>query len=154
MNKTLEERITMLEDLEAIKQLKSKYAYDLDGRDWDGVCDFFTEDGKADFGPWGQYVGKKEIEKFYKETFPPTTTFTLHLTQDPIITVEGDRAKGKWYLHESVTFTEGNKATWGAAIYEDEFVKRNGKWRCIYSLVRMIYLTPYEEGWVKKKMLF
>ena len=153
MGNDLERRITILEDIEAIKQLKSKYGYDIDERNWDKVVDFFSEDASVDFGSFGKYEGKKAIEQFFKETFPPVSSFSVHMSQDPIIEVQGNRAKGKWYLHESATFTAGNSAVWGAITYEDEFVKENGKWKCKFCLVRFIYLTPYEKGWVKQRMI-
>ena len=153
MEKDLERRITILEDIEEIKKLKSRYGYNIDERDWDSVLDFYAEDATVDFGVFGKYEGKEAIRKFFKETLPPATTFSMHMSQDPIIEVKGNRAKGKWYLHESATFTEGNQAVWGAVKYEDEFVKRKGKWRCKSCLVNFLYLTPYEEGWVKKKMI-
>jgi len=153
MEKDLEARIRVLEDIEEIKKLKARYAYCLDERDWDGVVDFFTDDAKVDFGAFGKYEGKKEIEEFFKVTFPPSTAFTLHMIQAPIIEVEGDRAKGQWYMHESATFTEGNTPAWGAVKYEDEFVRKDGKWKCNVSVVKIYYLTPYDEGWVKKKMM-
>jgi ketosteroid isomerase-like protein len=153
MEKELEARIRKLEDVEEIKKAKSRYVYCLDERDWDGVLDFFSADAKVDFGAFGKFEGKEEIEKFFKITFPPAVSFSLHMTQDPIIEVEGDKAKGQWYMHESATFTEGNTAAWGAVKYEDEFVRKDGKWKCNRSLVKIIYLTPYDQGWVKKKMM-
>jgi len=154
MEKDLETRIRILEDIEEIKKLKSRYMYCLNERDWDGVVDFYTEDAIVDFGLFGKYEGKKEIEKFFKETFPPVTSFTLHMSQDPIIEVDGDRAKGKWNMHESLTVAEANKAAWGAATYDDEFVKEKGKWKCKSEVCNIIYLTPFAEGWVKKRIMF
>jgi len=153
MEKDLEERIRILEDIEEIKKLKSRYVYCLDERAWDDVLDFFTDDARVDFGLFGKYEGKKEIEEFFKVTFPPTATFTLHMTQDPVIEINGDKARGQWYMHESTTFTEGNTAAWGAVKYEEEFVRQNGRWKCNLSVVKIIYLTPYDEGWAKKNMM-
>jgi ketosteroid isomerase-like protein len=153
MGKDLETRVRILEDIEEIRQLKSRYVYALDERDWDSVVDSFTDDAKVDFGTFGGHQGRKEIEEFFKVTFPPGWSFTMHMTQDPIIEVDGDKAKGKWYMHESTTFAETDTAVWGAAKYEDEFVRVDGKWKCSYSLVKIIFLTPYDEGWAKKKMI-
>jgi ketosteroid isomerase-like protein len=152
MKKDLEARIKNLEDIEEIKKLKSSYIYRINERDWDGVLDCFWEDAAVDFGPFGKFEGQT-LKKFFKEDFPPVTTFTLHMTADPIIEVNGDKAKGKWYMHESGTWTEGNRAFWCTSKYEDEFVKREGRWRCIFSLITVFYLTPYEEGWAKKSMM-
>lgn len=153
MEKDLETRIRILEDIEEIKKLKSRYVYCLDERDWDGVLDYFTDDAKVDFGAFGKYEGKKELVKFFKETFPPVTSFTVHMTQDPIIEIDGDKAKGRWYMHESFTLAEKDSAAWGAVRYDEEFVREKGKWKCKSSFLKIFYLTPYEEGWVKKRMI-
>ena len=149
----LEKRIRILEDIEEIKKMKSRYVYCLDERDWDGVLNYFTEDVKADLGPNGKFKGKKELRKFFKEDYPPATSFSLHMTQDPLIEINGDKAKGRWYLHTSATFTKNNQASWGAVRYDDEFVKEKGKWKCSSLILTIYYMTSYEEGWVKRKML-
>ena len=66
MDSDLEARIRRLEDIEAIKQEKSRYVYCLDVRDWDGVLDHYTEDAKVDFGDLGHYEGREEMVKFFK----------------------------------------------------------------------------------------
>ena len=85
-------------------------------------------------------------------TLSPGWSFSLHMTQDPIIEVNGDVAKGRWSLHESSTFAPTNTAVWGAAKYKDDFVRKNGRWQCIHSLVTLIYPTPYGEGWAKTRI--
>jgi ketosteroid isomerase-like protein len=152
MEKDLETRIRILEDIEAIKQEKSRYVYCIDVRDWDGVLDHYTEDAKVDFGDLGKYEGRKEMTKFFKEDYPPIIAFTVHMTQDPIVQVNGDTAKGKWYMHEALTFAKSGRPSWGAARYDDEFVKKNGRWRCNRSNITIFYLTPFDEGWVKTRM--
>lgn len=152
MAEDLKTRIRILEDIEAIRQEKSRYVYCLDFRDWDGVVDHYTDNAKVDFGELGKYEGRKEITKFFKEDFPPLISFTLHMTQDPIIQVNGDIAKGRWYMHESLTFAKSNRPSWGAARYDDEFKRINGTWKCSKSNITIFYLTPYDEGWVKQRM--
>ena len=152
MEKDLETRIKILEDIEAIKQEKSRYVYCLDVRDWDGVLEHYTEDAKVDFGDLGQYEGSEEMVKYFKEDFPPLISFTIHMTQDPIIEVNGDTAKGRWYMHESLTFAATNRASWGAARYDDELVRVNGKWKVRRCNITIFYLSPFDEGWVKNRM--
>jgi hypothetical protein len=91
--------------VEPIKKLKSKYAYCLDERDFDGLLDCFTDDCKVNYGPFGKYENKKELEKFFKVDYPPATTFSVHMTQDPIIEINGDQAKGRWNMHAALTLS-------------------------------------------------
>jgi len=153
MKKDLEARIRILEDCEAIKKLKSRYLYYIDDRDWDGVLDCFVEDARVDYGPWGKYEGKKEIEKFFKEILPPLYSLDHHVTHDPIIEIDGDKAKGRWNLDVAAVMTEGNKAIWVSGRYDDEFVKEKGKWKYKSIAVKFHYVTPYEEGWAKTRMM-
>ena len=65
MEKDLERRIRILEDIEEIKKLKSTYVYLLDERDWDAVLTCFAEDPKINYGVFGTYEGRKEVEEFF-----------------------------------------------------------------------------------------
>lgn len=64
----LERRIRVLEDIEAIKKLKARYAYYCDDNyDADGIANLFVEDGIWDGGDFGRYQGREEIRKFFLE---------------------------------------------------------------------------------------
>jgi len=153
MEKDLDVRIKVLEDIEEIKKLKARYLYYIDDREWDSVLDCFVEDAKTDYGPWGVYEGKKEIEKFFKEMFPPNYSLHHHVTHNPLIEVDGDRARGRWNLDEAATLKEGNKAIWISGRYDDEYVREGGSWKYKSVRVTFFYVTPYEEGWGKTRMM-
>jgi ketosteroid isomerase-like protein len=153
MDRSLEDRIGMLEDIEEIKKLKAGYLYSIDDRDWDNVLGCFAEDARVDYGPWGRYEGKKEIEKFFKETIPPLYSLHHHVTHDPFIEVDGKKAKGRWNLEEAATIIKGNKAIWISGRYDDEYVKEKTGWKYKSISVTFFYVTPYEEGWAKKRMI-
>ena len=58
----LERRVRALEDIEAIKQLKYRYADACDrGYDADALADLFTEDAVWDGGLFGRYEGREAI---------------------------------------------------------------------------------------------
>ena len=101
---TLEERIDRLESIEAIKRLKATYCMYCDANyDPDGICSLFTEDGVWDGGPsFGRYQGREQIRKFF-ESISGTIVFAAHLVLNPIITVDGSRARGRWWLHTPCT---------------------------------------------------
>jgi len=101
---TLEERIDRLESIEAIKRLKATYCMYCDANyDPDGICSLFTEDGVWDGGPsFGRYQGHEQIRKFF-ESISGTIVFAAHLVLNPIITVDGSRARGRWWLHTPCT---------------------------------------------------
>jgi hypothetical protein len=48
---------------------------------------------------------------------------------NPVITVDGDRATGIWYIMGPWDVTEDNKRTWMTARYDDDYVKVDGEWK-------------------------
>jgi hypothetical protein len=70
----------------------------------------------------------------------------MHLFMNPLIKVSGAAAKGHWYLLCPLTIHEGNRATWCAGRYFEEYVKLNGEWK--YDLLRFTpyFITPFDKG--------
>ena len=123
----LEKRITVLEDIEEIKQLHRKYTYALGSQQWDDMLDCFTEDALVDIWTHGLRKGKKEIEELFKKRFATFIQPTHgHSVFQPVISVEGDRATGYWllYLH----FAEPS-VSWIQGRHDCEYVRVNGKWK-------------------------
>jgi hypothetical protein len=150
----LEARIRVLEDIEEIKKLMASYCYRVDVFQMDDVVDLFAENAKAEYGPLGSYEGKDGLATFFKEVVPNTQSWSAHQVLNPIVTVEGEKAKGTWYLFcpATVLNPEGDRAVWIQGRYDNEFVKIDGRWK--FSLLRFTFNfgTPYEEGWVKSRM--
>jgi len=123
----LEKRIRVLEDIEEIKQLHRKYTYALGSQQWDDMLDCFTEDATADIWRWGLRKGKAEIADLFKNVFNGRIQPTHgHLVSQPVISVDGDRAKGYWllYLH----FAEPS-VSWIQGRHDCEYVRVDGKWK-------------------------
>jgi ketosteroid isomerase-like protein len=156
-DKDMEKRIGILEDIEEIKKLKAKYCYFLDTFQTDALVALFSEDATADFRPLvpEKLVGKKAIEKFYKGDYRKAVSMAIHQVMNPIVEVDGNHARGTWYMFGVVTFVtpKGEVATWEQVRYEDEFVKEDGKWRISFVSDKMSFMTPYEDGWVKTPMI-
>ena len=149
----LERRVRVLEDVEAIKKLKARYcACCDDGFDPDGIAELFTEDGVWESAGFGSYRGRAAIRSFF-EAGPSVFPFTIHQVMNPIIEVEGDTAKGSWYLFQTCTFADGNQAVWGAARYQEDYVRQNGEWKFKNLKVVSSFWTPFDQGWVKKQFV-
>ena len=101
---------------------------------------------------FGKSVGREEIRKFFSGA-AKLLPFALHYVMNPIIEVEGDKAKGTWYLFQACTFAEGNQAVWGAASYDDEYVKVGGEWKFQHLRASSHFWTPFDQGWVKKRFV-
>ena len=149
----LERRLRVLEDIETIKKLKARYcAYCDNNYDADGIASLFTEDAVWDGGKFGRYEGREAIRTFFRGA-PRIFPFAIHQVMNPIIEVEGEQAKGQWYLFQPATLAEGNQAVWLAARYEEEYVKVESEWKFKRLKVFPSFLTPYDQGWVKKRFV-
>ncbi len=145
----LEKRVTRLEDIEAIKQLKALYC-DIcdDNHNPDRIVKIFTEDGIWEGGDFGRAEGHDAIRKLF-EGFANLISFSQHNVFNPRIEVNGNRATGIWYLLGPFTFRRDNGARWIAARYDDDYVKVGGVWlyKHLRATIRMV--APYEKGWAK-----
>jgi ketosteroid isomerase-like protein len=150
----LERRVRVLEDVEAIKQLKARYCDRCDDGPYDaeGVAQLFTEDAVWEGEGFGRFVGRDAIRDFFR-TGRSVFSFTIHQATNPIIEVDGDRASGRWYLLQPSTMVEGNRAIWLASHYEDEYRREGGSWLISHLKTTTRFFTPYEDGWAKTPLL-
>ena len=149
----IESRLRILEDIEEIKRLKARYcAYCDNNYDADGIASLFTEDALWDGGIRGRADGREEIRSFFKRA-PQRMPFAVHMVLNPIVEVDGDAAKGTWYLFQACTFAEGNQAVWGSARYDEEYVRLDGKWKFKNLVLTSFFWTPFDQGWVKNRLL-
>jgi hypothetical protein len=143
----LERRITIVEDIEAIKKLKARYcAICDDNHDPDRITDLFTDDAVWESEGIGVHQGHAAIRALFQR-FQERISFSQHNVMNPIIEVAGDSAKGVWYFLGPFTFRRGNRAMWLAARYEEQYVKINGEWKFKHLRAIGRMSAPYETGW-------
>lgn len=151
---SLEQKVDQLLAIEAIKQLKYRYCRYCDtGYDADGVAGLFVEDGVWDGGEMlGRFAGRETIREAFAG-FAKQIPFAAHMVTNPIITIEGDRAQGRWWLIEPLAAKKRDGAVdgrWLVAEYEDEYVRRDGEWK--FRTVRILakFYAPHVEDWAKR----
>jgi hypothetical protein len=128
-------RLQTLEDIEEIKKLHLTYVNYLIEADWEGVDDCFAEDCATEFPGTGVQRGKAEVAFYFRDHVGKSHigkegVFAVH----PIVTVDGDKAKGTWLYyvlmyHPREYPPEMKAADWAQGIYEMEYVRENGKWK-------------------------
>jgi hypothetical protein len=127
MSGELEKRVKALEDIEAIKQLHINYVYLLCDLQWDKMLECFAEDATMELLDQGVAKGKKEIgHVFHNVLAERITRSDGHFVGQPIITVNGDRAKGHWILY---LFFAEPEVKWLQGRQDCEYVRVNGEWR-------------------------
>ena len=167
----LEARLRVVEDIEEIQKLMAAYADHLDSlQRLDELMALFTENAKFEVAFPGEagggdialteaaligtYEGKEGLRELFSHMNPENYSYTAHLMANPFITVDGDKAKGRWYLLCPFTALtpEGPVAVWEQGTYANEFVKVGGKWKISSMRFQWNFDTPYEDGWAKTRM--
>ena len=125
----LEQRITRLEDIEAIKQLKARYCEICDDmHNPDRINSLFAKDGIWEGVDFGKAQGHDAIRELFVD-FQKMFSFSQHNIMNPIIDIDSERATGIWYLMGPWTHTDNGKEIWMTARYDDDYVKIDGVWK-------------------------
>lgn len=153
---TLEQRIARLEAIEEIKQLKAKYAHNLDnGYDPQGIASLFAEDGE-----WiieGQAIKGREAIMRHCEKLPQVIPWSLHMmtTSTVTIDVDGEHADCIFYVQSAQTMnigSEESKAYLILGVFRDKCVKIDGQWLFAEVQADVQQSCLWTEGWVKSSV--
>jgi hypothetical protein len=147
----LEKRIRALEDVEAIKRLKSRYAQIVDGPSPGDIGKLVTEEAVFDYGPLGAVRGRKAISDYFRK-YPEIRPFRVHYFSQPDLTVEGDTAHGRWYMWVPCSTGDG-RALWSSGVEDEKYEKVNGEWLIAELKLTSNFRTTFEEGWHKKRFI-
>ena len=161
--KELEARVQLLEDIEAIKKLQRAYCYYLEH--WQdeeiiGLCSQ-SPDVSVEIGDSGFYKGKEGVIKFftYSNHFftsqPKPPPEFLHLLM-PLVGYcrcgsgrQNSKRQMVWFGPYGNSKEGKIRAIISGGIWENEYVKEDGKWKFKKLLFYTIFGTPFEDGWVK-----
>jgi hypothetical protein len=144
MSTALEQTVQRLADIEDIKQLKARYASACDD-DYnpDRLAPLFAEDAIWDGSILGYAEGREGIREFFANA-SSLVPFAVHQVSNPLIEIDGDTATGQWFLWQPMVL--GEQALWLSAVYEDQYVRVDGKWLYQHLKLNIRMLTPFEEG--------
>ena len=147
----LEQRVRALEDADAIRNLKARYAaYCDDNYNPDKIAELFVEDAVWESGSLGRFEGREAIREFFRGA-SKIFTFAIHYGLNPQIEVNGDTARARWYLFMPCTVAQGNQATWRAGIDDEEYVRVDGEWKFKSKTSTGIFSTPFDQGWAQAR---
>ncbi len=161
--KILEEKVRTLEDIEEIKKLQRAYGYYLEHWMAEDLIDLFAEGpgtellvaaghykSKESIGDFFHH-GRKGIEMKYSEN-PEFLHQVMQLSGVVNIDPDGLTAKGRWYGFGANAFPQpggGVNPGWMNGVYENEYVKQDGKWKIKKIHWCMTFHCPYTVGWVE-----
>jgi hypothetical protein len=156
----LSARVRALEDAEAIRRLKARYAELVDSRYAKGgprppedlariageIAALFAEDAVWDGGAGlGLCRGRDAIRARMAE---PTLLFSRHYFVNPQIDLDGDWARVRWELFAPCTLRDGRPA-WMAGAEDDEYARVGGVWLHQKMALSVHFVAPHERGWLR-----
>ena len=148
-------KIDRVNDYDSIENLQDAYGYYLDKNLWDQLADLFAKDGsRIELAQRGYYVGQDHIRAFLHDfggkEGPRENGLGDHLQVQPVIHVSAD---GKTARIRSrmlqMMGSAGARASWGGAIYENEYVKLDGVWQIKDDHAYNTFTAPYDGGPLK-----
>jgi hypothetical protein len=127
----LRHRLQRLEDLEAIRTLKSRYLNACDQQDPEGAKNCFAEgEVLIDMGHVGVFRNRDEFAALYKAAGCHPHVLDLHHGGNPEIEfVDETHAKALWSLDYRNINTQDKSVTFLSVIYRDEYAKIHGEWK-------------------------
>lgn len=172
MSITIEElaaKIQRVEDIQEINKLENLYGYYLDGKMWNEVIDLFSDQAiSLEVSDRGLFKGKEGVRRFFSRFMKSKGRednygwIVIHHQLQGTVDVapDGKTAKGRWYLltitardiDGGIGKAEGAsnlKSCIGHAVYENEFIKEDGKWKFLKVQMSLHFMSPIEGGWTQ-----
>ena len=150
----LKTRIKRLEDIEEIKRLEARYVYFVDTLQINKLPELFADSFTVDFGHLGTFNTKEALLEFLSGA-RIGNSMMCHQEMTPLIEVQGDTATGTWYLFGPFTHVtpQGEMAAWMQGRLDNEYVRVDGKWKYSRRKFTFNLHSPYEDGWVKTRIM-
>ena len=140
----LEARISRLEDLHEIAQLRARYCHYLDDGRWDDLVELFTEDGS--FVGLSTATGRDQLRTFFAGLQQGALQAWWHFSSNETIDLDGDRATGETWLDQPCVVD--GQAHIAAGRYADRMTRcTDGRWRFEERKVSFFFWSPVDQGW-------
>jgi hypothetical protein len=159
-------RLQAVEDIIQIDKLQKIYGYYLDNGMFREVIDLFSDNTESvEVGDRGVFRGKDGVRRFFwgylgREGKPrPPGDMAFHMQHQGVVDVapDGKTAKGRWYctMIQARPVEPGGpiRSVLGHGVYENEFVKEDGKWKFKKLFYSLHYRSPIKGGWAETPMI-
>jgi hypothetical protein len=127
----LEHRITVLEDIEAIRQLKHRYFFACDRkRPAEILACFAPGEVAIDYGRVGTFTRAADMVTVFTELACQEHIVEMHHAQNPQVRIlDATHAEATWGLYYFMINTRDRNLTQLGGYYVDAYVKLAGEWK-------------------------
>jgi hypothetical protein len=147
----LDQRITRLEDMNAIERLQRTYGYFVDKSQWTPLSELFTEDATLEIGGKGLFLGRHRVLEYMHTAFGPDgakeNSLANHMQFQTIPDIAPDGKTG-WIRSRAYVMSSGG---WGLPLYENEYRKEDGVWK-ISRLTGPFTMYTNWDGWARNAL--
>ena len=153
-SKDLIRRLDALESEGAIRRLMSEYqeVRDFGAGSGTQIANLFTADGIWEgVGRVAEVLGTHQGREAIAQRFSASLPFSVHFLTNESIIVDDNTAVGRWRYLQTTVYK--GQAVWIAGRYHNDFVRVEGQWKFRHLRIDGIFVTPYEDGWVKTPFL-
>jgi hypothetical protein len=128
---TLAHRIQVLEDIEAIRQLKHRYFFACDRkRPAEVLACFATGEIDLDYGRVGRFTRAADMVAVFEQLACQEHIVEMHHAQNPEVRVlDATRAEATWGLYYFMINTRDRNLTQLGGFYVDAYRKIDGEWK-------------------------
>ena len=144
---SIEQRLQRVEDESQIRRMLVQYGLFLDAKDFVSYAGLFAKNGEW-IGGFGRFKGPAAIQKMLEERLGKAepgyiNKQSYHLMSNPLIEINGDRAKvTSKYLF--VMSNDNKPVPTLAGRYVDDFIRENGQWKVLKRVTHGV--IPYRNG--------
>lgn len=124
-----------------IAELKHVYCWSYDRGDLDTLVHLFTDDAVCDFGELGRWEGRTEIRRAYAAQMAASQVpgTWVHSVTNPRIEVDGDTARGRWYLVDLHTTPDERRPARIHGWYDDLYRRDQSGWRIARTSIEFLW---------------
>ena len=158
---SLRDRVGIMEDALAIRNLQHKYGYYLDKGLYEAVVALFSRDAEVHF-LGGVFRGNAGVQRLFLDRFratfaggtdgPKPGVLMEHPQLQDVVDVAPDRktakARFRYFMQGGTHYTTGKASQWWeGGVYENVYVREDGEWKIRVLIPKMVYIAEYEHGW-------
>jgi ketosteroid isomerase-like protein len=147
--RTVEDRLKLLEDARDIEALIGDYAFFIDhgwpgaGSDPEAVAQLFTDDAQIASDGRDPLVGREAILAWVRGISSMEGLLVSHTLATPQLTIRDDDAVGRW--HGIVGMRIGaNDPAWLVGNYEYQFVRTSKGWKIAHQRFCTAYQSAFD----------
>jgi hypothetical protein len=149
----LAHRASLLRDEQQIENLQRIYGYYFDRRQWDQVADLFADNSTIEMAQQGVYAGKRRVREFLGSLGRHGLSdgeLNDHIQLQTVVNVAPDGKTARARSRElAMTGVYQRGGQWSEGIYENSFVKQDGRWKIRSLHFYPTFISDYDKGWSK-----